>query len=385
MLLTMNAESYFAPFWIREYLDHGVSVDLASTYSLERNKWMNQQHLQDVNTDLTEINAKVPLLNWKRLDYLLLGAKLVTRSRRENYDALHVHSLDIRGVLANFSSFKKLILSPYGSDVFQTNKWRIAPLLDNVTVSLMRRILNKANLILPTSDHMSETLQNEYGVNPSRIYTKSWGVNIQEWKSAIPPPDFIENITQGIEPARVVFFSYRTAREHYRLHWLPMIHKALESRGVKSHFIYVLRGETSREYLDRLVSEIRDFSLDCHSTLIFNSIHLNQLKGLLELSDYFFSIPTWDQLSATLLEGMYCGSIPIVSPMPAYAEVLDRSRAVVADTIKGFIQGIGTAVKQGMHKDRQTIASNRLVVQIDHDREKNMNMIMDRIVDTIRN
>ena len=51
------------------------------------------------------------------------------------------------------------------------------------------------------------------------------------------------------------------------------------------------------------------------------------MARLYNISDFFISLPDSDELSAAILEGMACGTIPVLSNLEAYAELEENTNS----------------------------------------------------------
>lgn len=382
----MNAENLFVPMWLQAYLKSGYYIDLISRYSLRKNAHLHKMESLIQSDDWKRFRNQTTksALPIRAFDYIKLASQISAITRKEHYDAVHAHSLEIRGIISGLANVDKLIISPYGSDVFGNQRWgKFAP--DSFVMSLIKKVLQKADLVLPTSKYMENYLINRFNVEPSCIFTQSWGIDLNLWdKKGIGTSGILDKIE--IAPDSIVFLSYRVAKPHYRIHIMPLIQARLEKLGLKTHFIYCMVKSPKDAYVQEVNGLITKLNLTKKSTQFCYPLRPDELKDLLSISNFFFSIPEWDQISSTLLEGMYSGVVPIAVPLPAYIDVLtNECTAIVSPPVPNTIANqIFDMVRKGTHIDDDALRRNMLIVSRDHNRKENLVNIMQKISEVLQ-
>lgn len=178
-----------------------------------------------------------------------------------------------------------------GGDIFGENKLLVSRRADPIVTMLKRHTLQKANLVLVNNSYLTQFFEKAYQIKPSMISTQPWGIPIEDWECAPDELPIAKNIKNNIDADEIIFLSYRSARPEYRIHVLPFIHRSLQDAGVKYHFIYCLRGSRCRNYADRIISRSKLLGTHGNSTFFTKPLCIDELKNLLNLSDYSFSIP----------------------------------------------------------------------------------------------
>ena len=384
VLLSINAENFFVPMWVNLYLENGFGVDLISRYNLRNNRYYDRLKTsqQFKSSSLRFLLSKNRFLRTKPIDYTKMLVQSYVTSQMFEYSALHIHSLEIRGLAALVSKVKKIILSPYGSDIFDDAKW--GPIPKSIPDHFIRRVIARGDLILPTSKFMEQRIVSHFGADPSRVFTKSWGIDLSYWDKCIPKPPPQISKTK-LDENTVIFLSFRSAKPAYRIHLLPYVQKVLERQGIDTLFIYCFNLTERTEYADNIINTIRRLSLSDKSIIFYNPIRSETLKALLQLSHFFFSIPRWDQISSSLLEGMYMGSFPVISSLPAYSELIEQGcRAVMTSaTIKSIAESLIDAIQNELYTSQDILSRNRSTVTRYHNRERNLQEIKNKILEAI--
>ena len=88
----------------------------------------------------------------------------------------------------------------------------------------------------------------------------------------------------------------------------------------------------------------------------------------------------------TLLEGMYAGVVPVVAPLPAYADVFEEgARGVIVDSSpQAMAEEVARAVRAHVHEDSAIVEDNRRLIEAHHDQRENMKKILRRIVEVLQ-
>ncbi len=107
--LAMNAESAFAPLWIESYLSRGYDLDSISRSSLRSN--IHQHELGRIKKSRgfgsLQATTSRTMRSGRAFSYLKMATQVAATTRTYSYDAMHIHSLEIRGLISALSDAKK--------------------------------------------------------------------------------------------------------------------------------------------------------------------------------------------------------------------------------------------------------------------------------------
>lgn len=375
VILALNAESVFAIHWIIGYLKKNINVLVISPYDLKKNPFLNdlrEEFPKSASIQLFQITSKYGYFS-KLIILRYLKAFIYFYSMKRKYREIifHTHYLGHFALLGLILRPKKLIVTLYGSDVYS---------ISGIRKFISKLLLRRADLVHPQSKFMVDHLVNEYKIPKSKMITFHTGVNLKRWKK---PSDSILNSfkeNMDIPQNSIVFLSYRRFTPIYQIHLLPLIHFKLLQQNIPAYFIYLM-GSSRTRYHEKFEELIIRKKLSRHSKLINYVLETEDLVKLVFISDYFFSIPKWDQVAATVQEGMYCECIPILSDLKVYKEVVNEKRAIFVSTKSPHRMAkiIGKSVLVDMHLNEKIKKINKNIIINNYNMEENLSKLIDSI------
>lgn len=147
ILLLSDTYSEHTEKWALGLASHGVKVGLFSFNKSKYNWYDNIENIEllfEPDKVITGIRIK------EKVSYFKYLSTLKRKIKEFNPDILHAHYATSYGLIGAMSSFKPLIVSVWGSDVFDFPKQNI------VYRQLLKYILSKASVICSTSNCMRE-------------------------------------------------------------------------------------------------------------------------------------------------------------------------------------------------------------------------------------
>ncbi len=198
----------------------------------------------------------------------------------------------------------KLILSAWGSDVLVT------PNKNFMYFHLTKLLLNKADIITSDSEYMTKKIQEIY--KKANILTFPFGI------------EQFPNVTIE-DKNQFMFFSSRALEPNYNIDWVIRVFADLYKQDSRCK-LFIAHNGTERNELEKLVANlgIKD------SVKFIGFLSAMQQAEYYTKCKYYFSLPTSDSTSVSLLEAMAYGCTPIVSDIPANSEWIE-------DNINGII------------------------------------------------
>ncbi|WP_318484228.1 glycosyltransferase [Photobacterium leiognathi] len=247
--------------------------------------------------------------------YIFLGLYIKLSGKYK--EGIHAHNSSGYGLSALISG-RKYILTTYGSEVYKA----ISNNINSFYRLLIKIILGRARVITTSSPQMTSAV----GAlcNESNVYEFSMGVSREFFYS-----QSLRNFTReklNIPLDAVVIFSNRRLT---RLYNIEVILEAFKIVSLKEKRIYLIQieGDSDREYAKEILN-ITDFD---NLLYIKGFLEQSELNSLLCASDYTISLPNTDQLSSSILEGICCKCLPILSNLEAYKPLCEISISVNAD------------------------------------------------------
>lgn len=222
---------------------------------------------------------------------------------------INAHYLTSYGTVACIATFLtgydgKLILSAWGSDALVT------PNRNYLYFLLTKWLLKKADIITSDSEYMTKKIQGIY--KKANVLTFPFGIE------QVPHVE-IEDKNE------FMFFSSRALEPNYNIDWVIRLFADLHKEDSRCK-LFIAHNGTERNELEKLVSnlEIKD------SVKFIGFLSAIQQAEYYTKCKYYFSLPTSDSTSVSLLEAMAYGCTPIVSDIPA-------NREWIEDNINGII------------------------------------------------
>ncbi|MBA6349475.1 glycosyltransferase [Colwellia sp. BRX8-9] len=283
-----------------EALEHSedLEIELIHIYHKRKVCEINGSRFK-VSTPLPHFCRHLPEL----LQYFLLGI-FFRFSNKKNY-LVHAHNTSGYGFSALLSG-SKYGITTYGSEIYQS---KTRGFLYNKLIS---RVLLKSLFITSASTLMTNSLKTLFSIDESKIFKFSFGVS-----SAFSYSDSIRSEQRkklGLLPVDKLFVINRRAAPIYQTD--VVVSEFLECyRGKCNYKLFILSGDSEVDYLNKIKKLTTGEDQVTYMEGFMDQVHLS---SLLCASDFFISTPISDQLSSSILEGMVCKSIPILTNLSAY-------------------------------------------------------------------
>jgi glycosyltransferase involved in cell wall biosynthesis len=224
-----------------------------------------------------------------------------------------VHAMDALGyglTMALCGNFPK-ILTPWGNDIYYD------PFHSKIAGFHVRKALKAATIISTNHPTLSDYLNETFQIPKHKIKCFSWGIDLKIFnphkrKEALEMREYLKI------PFNVpVVMSNRSLAEYWGSREIFTAIPLILKESPKTHFI-VIRGSGKEEFYKELISFLERQGADKNVRIINEKIAPKKMAALLNLSDIFISVPYTDLLSISVLEGLACGGIPVVSDLAAY-------------------------------------------------------------------
>jgi glycosyltransferase involved in cell wall biosynthesis len=304
-------------------------------------------HVQRWNTMLSSIGYRVIVASWQPGPELAdaelrvapaVGASPVQRVPRAlvwlrrmirdvHPDIVHIHSLGVNGALALALPHGPVqVVTPWGSELRAARG-------SATRTAVVRRAVQRADLILPTSSSVAAEMIGHYGVPPTRVRVFSWGVDetLIAAHPSVPPGSVRASL--GIPADATAVLSVRSTAAVYRtLEIVSAFARAAADRP--DLFLVVLGGHrpdrksaqrAKDDYLDRIrdaVSAIRDRVL-----ILEHPLTPKETFEVMCASDVAVSVPAGDQRSSSVLEAALAGCRLLLSDIAPYREMISDGLA----------------------------------------------------------
>ncbi|MFB4371182.1 MULTISPECIES: glycosyltransferase family 4 protein [unclassified Pseudomonas] len=255
------------------------------------------------------------------ISYVLLGLWLRLRYLgRRNEVLLHAHNTSGYG-LAAWLSGCTFIVTTYGSEIYT------APARGGIYRRLIQAVLDRARIITASAPAMASFLQQHFSVPDNRLHAFTLGID------SVFYPDLTARIalrqSLGIDQEELVWIYNRRITPLYNTLSVATAFRDYYEGSGSGHLI-LLEGDCDPSYRDAVRSAVASCSA---VTLVSGFLDQETLRGWLSAADFCISVPTTDQLSSSILEGIACGCLPVLLDNPAYLQVTRSSLATVVPIV----------------------------------------------------
>ncbi len=279
------------------------------------------------------------------IQYMIAG--FVLRCSRHKPSLLHAHNTSGYGLLAYLSGLPYAITT-YGSEIYRCSHHR------GLYRWLITRILCRAQSITVSSDALKTYLINELKVDPNKIAGFSLGYD----NDAYFPDQNAAMIWQNrlkLANEYPIWIVNRRALPLYRVLEVVQGFESYRRQGGQGALI-VLRGDSHGEYCETVQQHIEASPFSQYMRWVDPFLSQTDLRGILSLADFSWSIPVSDQLSASIIESLACNAIPILSNLPAYKALFAHRCAISLTNIEEVASYFGKTAalsdeKKGILRD----------------------------------
>lgn len=229
--------------------------------------------------------------------------------RRLKPDVIHaMEALGYGYTLARCSPGAR-VLTPWGNDIFHDPKRsRIARYL--VTCGL-----RAADIISTNMPNLAEYLEKEFQIPTGKVKAFSWGVELDRFNPHDREASRRELRAEwGIPLDAPVMISARRFDPYWGAEEIVSAAVEITGRNQDCYFV-ILRAGGDEDYFERMA---RQKLTGDRVRFVDRYLSPQQMAQHLQASDVFLSCPHTDLLSISVVEGMACGAVPVVSDLPAY-------------------------------------------------------------------
>lgn len=204
-------------------------------------------------------------------------------------DIVHAHYATSYGLLGVKTKFHPLIISAWGSDVFEFPEKSI------LHRYVVKRNLRKADAVFSTSEVMKKQIQN---LGRNDVAVTPFGIDLRTFK---PNPH------RMFGDAKVVG-TVKTLEQHYGIDLLIQSFAIVKSKYLKPLKLVICGDGSQRKALEQIAA-----TSGCKDDIIFTgSIPQNDVPKYLNAFDVFANLSRRESFGVSILEAMACG-IPVVA------------------------------------------------------------------------
>jgi glycosyltransferase involved in cell wall biosynthesis len=304
------ATSIHVQRWVNHFAKEGWEVDLitfepAAEGALDPNV---RQHV--VKT------GNIPLIGFIRA---LLGVRKNLKKIRPNL--IHAHSIPAYGIYAGLYSKmggkEPIVVSAWGFHHIKAYK--------GIKRRLDRLCVNKARIVACTSWQMKDALVKSFRIPKDIFVIFSWGIDTNIFYENYQEEVNVVRKELGIENGCPIIISPRNMSSYYRIENIIMAASKVLKNHPRTVYIF-LKGFGSEDFENQMKDKVKSLGIEKNVIFISKLLSPKEMAIYLNLSDIFISISKTDQMSSVILEGMACGSIPILSDIEIYKTHIEHGK-----------------------------------------------------------
>ncbi len=265
---------------------------------------------------LEKSRIRIKILSYA-LDSVLMFFKIRKLLREINPDILHAHYVWDYGISGALMGFHPFVISVWGSDVL------VVPKRSPVYRLIIATSLRRADMVTTTAVYMGGYLENEFDLPREKIIRIPWGVDLsifrKGYKDEVKALKKELNIPEGVP----VIISNRNMTPLYNIESIVEAAYNVVLKHPETVFI-ILRGYGHPALEEKMKLKAEALGVSQNIRFIPDLLTPEEMTVFLNAADIFISVPKTDQFASSIMEGMACGLIPIVTTIKVYTQYLQE-------------------------------------------------------------
>jgi len=306
-----NASSIHTQRWVKYFADKGHEVHLISPRPFDGD-------IENVKLHLLKRYSQIRILSFMaNLPFEIFQVRKIIKKIKP--DIVHAHYIATYGFHAALTKFHPLVLSVWGSDVL------VAPKKSYFVKMMVKYALKKADIVTATAKFMKGYLVKEFKISEEKIIRIPWGIDLKIFHRGYEKE--VKKLREELDIPydAPVIISNRALSPKYNIHLIVESMPYVIKNYPNAVFIFI-RGYGTEEFEEKLIRLAKNLGVNKNLKIIPKLISPREMAVYLNLSDIMISIPSTDQFASSVMEGMACGTIPIVSNIEAYKQYLEDGK-----------------------------------------------------------
>lgn len=242
-------------------------------------------------------------------------------------DILHGHFLSDYGFYASAMNFRPLVVSTWGSDVL------IHPKKSLIYRWRVKTTCRKADAVTAETEMMADELKNNFEVPAKKIKVFPWGIDIKMFGKGYDKQINKERKKLKLDGKAPVIFSPRSIKPVYGINTIVDSIPAVVKEFPGAMFVFA-KGYSEELYEKVIKDKVHNSKIKNNVIFVDSYFSDEDMAMWYNLADVFVSASQSDTISLSVLEGMACGSVPVVSDIKGNKELIE-------DKKNGFVFSLG--------------------------------------------
>ncbi len=266
-------------------------------------------------------------------------------------------------------------IMPWGGDIyyFSQTSW--------VSFLIVRFALRSVDLVCPASISAAKYVVDRFSVAQGKSQAISWGVDKLNFSRA---NDFERNrILEhfGIGSEGKIILNVRRFNPSWGSHIAIEAFLKLAKGRDDCHFV-CLGGEGTEAEIAKAKDVVRNMGLLHRFTFLDGVISLKECAEIMSVSDIFVSLmKTKDMRSASILQAVSCGAVPVLSEQPEFREIEKMgfcAQFVNFENADATVEAIGRYLNDQEYMERVRNCNYEYTDRFE-DKENQMNILLQTI------
>ena len=311
-----DANSIHIHRWVIYFADKGHEVHVISNQSFGNDNIENMKNvkLHLFNKHISKIRCVSSLL--KPFLSVILIRKLIRMIRP---DILHVHYLSSSGIIGALTGARPFLISIWGSDILRD------PKESKIIKYMLPFTLHRADIITTIPEFMNKYLVTTYGLKENKVVRIPWGIDLtiffRGYEEEIPTL----RRKLHIDVDSKVIVSNRSATPLYNIETIVKAAQNVLKVYPDTIFIFMY-GYGSPEYWKKIKLKAENMGISENFRFVDDLLSSKEMAIYLNIANIMISIPKTDQFASSIMEGMACGTIPIVGNLKVYDQYLENNK-----------------------------------------------------------
>lgn len=304
-----DAGSIHTQRWVKYFADNGHEVHLISF------RPFGDSNIENVKLHLLKrLRPQIRFISFPtNLFFEVIQVKNVIKKIKP--DIVNAHYLGYYGFYGALSGFHPFVASVWGSDVL------VAPNKSKISKYKISYTLKKADMITTTAEFMKEYLIRKFNVSKNKIVRIPWGVDLKIFHHGYE--EEVKRLKESLEIVAnsPIIISNRHMNPTYEIQSIIESIPYVTKKYPNVTFV-LIRGYGSPNFENEMKVRAKKLGIINNTYFIPRLMPPEEMAIFLNASDMFISIPKTDQFGSSIMEGMACGVIPIVSTIKVYKQYL---------------------------------------------------------------
>lgn len=277
-------------------------------------------------------------------------------NKLNNVYFVSAHSIFTYGLSSIMCKKHIRVLRPWGGDVYQ------APYNSKLHYKLINYILKKADIVDASTPTLYDYLKLKFDLNSNIVLNEAMSYMGESEVISVKKKYSKESVREelNLPKDKTTIVNCRRFKEKWGSEEIFKAFNILSEKHDNLHFI-LLSGTNSEEKIAKKKEILKKNGLISRFTIYENNVDLEMYAKIIYSSDIFFSLMhTADLRSASILTGMHCESLPVISDMPEYREMISNGammQLVSYSNIEEVIKGCERYLEDNKLR-KQTLAAN---------------------------